>query len=129
MLIVLRGNQLCKTSTRHRKNSKQSGIVAIGSFFAIIAALQYGVTTRESSVGKKNPAHSDFSPNLELTTPTKDRITPCHVSPGLVRRPISDNPGLNFNPGLSFFSSKAFSRTIFSNLFRVANHQIVDKKN
>ena len=47
----------------------------------------------------------------------------------VVRRPISANPGLNFNPSLFFFSSKAFSRTIFSILFRVANHQIVDKKN
>ena len=46
----------------------------------------------------------------------------------VVRRPISANPGLNFNPGPLFFSSKAFSRTIFSILFRVANHQIVDKK-
>jgi len=47
----------------------------------------------------------------------------------VVGRLISANPGLNFNPGLFFFSSKAFSRTIFSILFRVANHQIVDKKN
>ena len=47
----------------------------------------------------------------------------------VVRRPISANPGLNFNPGLFFFSSKAFSRTIFSILFRVANHQTVNKKN
>ena len=47
----------------------------------------------------------------------------------VVRRPISTNPGLNFNPGLFLFSSKAFSRTIFSILFRVANHQILEKKN
>ena len=47
----------------------------------------------------------------------------------VVRRPISAYPGLNFNPGLFFFSSKPFSRTIFSIIFRVANHQIVDKKN
>ena len=47
----------------------------------------------------------------------------------VVQRPISPNPGLTFNPDLFFFSSKAFSRTIFSILFRVANHQIVDKKN
>ena len=47
----------------------------------------------------------------------------------VVRRSISANPGLNFNPSLFFFLSKAFSRTIFSILFRVANHQIVDKKN
>ena len=81
-----RKNWLCKTSTRHRKNSKQNGIVAIGSCFAIIAALQYGVTTRESSVEKK-PAHSDlpnliYHPDLELTTSTEDRIMPYHVSPG-----------------------------------------------
>ena len=47
----------------------------------------------------------------------------------VVQRPISANPGLNFNPGLFFFSSIAFSRTIFSILFRVANHQIIEKKN
>ena len=28
----------------------------------------------------------------------------------VVRRPVSANPGLNFNPGFFFFSSKAFSR-------------------
>ena len=47
----------------------------------------------------------------------------------VVRRPISANQGLNFNLGLFFLSSKAFSPTIFSILFRVADHQIVDKKN
>ena len=47
----------------------------------------------------------------------------------VVRRPISANLGLNFNPGPFFLSSKAFPRTIFSILFLVANHQIVDKKN
>ena len=47
----------------------------------------------------------------------------------VVRRPISANQGLNFNPGLFFLSSKVFSWTIFPILFRVANHQIVDKKN
>ena len=47
----------------------------------------------------------------------------------VVRRPISAYPGLSFNPGLFFVSSKAFSWTIFSIIFRVANHQIVDKKN
>ena len=49
MLIALRENKLCKKSTRHRKNSKQSGIAAIGSCFALFGARQYGVTTRESS--------------------------------------------------------------------------------
>ena len=36
---------------------------------------------------------------------------------------------LDFNPGLFFFSSKAFSWKIFAILIGVANHQIVDKKN
>ena len=44
-----------------------------------------------------------------------------------MRRPVSANPGLNFNPGLFFFSSKEVSRKIFCILFRVLNLQIVDK--
>ena len=63
----------------------------------------------------------------------RERVIPCFSfrkdQGPVVRRPISANPGLNYNPDLSFFSSKAFSRTILSILFRVANHQIVDKKN
>ena len=47
----------------------------------------------------------------------------------VVQRPVSANPGLNFNPDLFFFSSKAFSQKIFSILLRVTNHHIVDKKN
>ena len=47
----------------------------------------------------------------------------------VVRRPISANPGLNFNPGFFFFCSKVFSRVISSLLFRASNHQIVGRKN
>ena len=47
----------------------------------------------------------------------------------VVRRPIGANPGLDFIADFFFFLSKAFSRTIFSILFSVSNHQIVDKKN
>ena len=47
----------------------------------------------------------------------------------VVRRPISANPWLNFNAGFFSFCSKAFSRIIFSILFRASNHQIVGKKN
>ena len=39
MLIEQRKYKLSKTSTRHRKNSKQSGIVAIDICFATIVAL------------------------------------------------------------------------------------------
>ena len=47
----------------------------------------------------------------------------------VVRRPISTNPGLNFNPGVFFSLSIALSRIISSILFRVFYHQIVDEKN
>ena len=73
------------------------------------------------------PFFSFYSPAPPL--PLRFRWTFAGHPGAVVRRPISANPGLNFNPGLSFFSSKAFSRTTFSILFRVANHQIVDKKN
>ena len=50
----------------------------------------------------------------------------------IVQRPISLNPGLNYNPGFFFFCSKALSQLIFSILVRVSNNdnnKIVDKKN
>ena len=47
----------------------------------------------------------------------------------VVWMPVSANPGLNFNLGLFFFSSKALSRIIFYILFRVPNHQIIGKEN
>ena len=53
----------------------------------------------------------------------------CYHQGPVVRRPISANPGLNFNPGFFSFCSKAFSRTVSSLLFRASNHQIVGKKN
>ena len=79
MLITLRENQLCKISTRHRKNSKQSGIVAIDSCFALFGARQYGATTREK-LWWKISAHSDFKPWPR--TLNTHRITPYHVSSG-----------------------------------------------
>ena len=57
-------------------------------------------------------------------------VTQCYLLGPVVRRPISANPGLNFNPGFFFFfGSKAFSRIIFSILFSASNHQIVSKRN
>ena len=46
----------------------------------------------------------------------------------VVRRPLTWR-GLKFTSGFLFFWSKAFSRIIFSILFRASNYQIVDKKN
>ena len=51
-----------------------------------------------------------------------------HLGP-VVRRPISANLGLNFDPGFFFFCSKAFSPIIFSIIFRASNYQTVDKTN
>ena len=46
----------------------------------------------------------------------------------VVRRPISANPGLNFNPDFFILFSKASSRIFFSFLFSSSNYQTVDKK-
>ena len=53
----------------------------------------------------------------------------CVVLGPVVRRPISANLGLNFDPGFFFFCSKAFSRIIFSIIFGASNYQTVDKTN
>ena len=53
----------------------------------------------------------------------------CYNQGPVVRRPISANPGLNFNPGFFFFCSKIFSRVISSLLFGASNHQFVGTKN
>ena len=47
----------------------------------------------------------------------------------VVRRPISANPGLNFNPRSFSFVQKYFPQIISSLLFRASNHQVVGKKN
>ena len=39
-----------------------------------------------------------------------------HLGP-FVRRPMSTNPGLNFNPGFFFFCLKAFSKNFFCYIF------------
>ena len=58
-----------------------------------------------------------------------NRQTQCRKQLGpVVRRLISTNPGLNFNPGFFFFCSKTFFQIIFSILFRASDSQIVDKK-
>ena len=36
---------------------------------------------------------------------------------------------ITLNPGFFLFFSKAFSRTIFSDIHRTSNHQLIDKKN
>ena len=58
------------------------------------------------------------------------RIEPNKKDRGpVVRRPISANPGLDFNLVSFSFLLKAFCRIIFSILFNVSNHQTVDEKN
>ena len=62
------------------------------------------------------------------------RFNVSHVSSGdlqgpVFRKPISANPGLNFN--LDFYTSlfDSLFGIIFSTLYGASNHQIVDKKN
>ena len=52
-LIVLLENKLCKTSIRHQKNPKQSGVLVVDSCFATIVAYQEGVTNREDLLKNK----------------------------------------------------------------------------
>ena len=47
----------------------------------------------------------------------------------VVQRPISANPGLNFNLGFFLSLFKSLFGTIFLLLFRAANYQLVDKNN
>ena len=47
----------------------------------------------------------------------------------VVRRPISAQPEVKFNPGFFFLCLKALSRIIFSAIFKVFKNQLVDKKN
>ena len=65
------------------------------------------------------------------------KISFCHVmeininQPGqgpVLWRSINTNLELNFRPGSFSFCLKAFHRIIFSVIFSVSNHQIVDKK-
>ena len=54
----------------------------------------------------------------------------CTILQGpVVLKSTSANPGLNFNLGFFFFSSKVLSCIIFYIVFRVSNHQIVGKEN
>ena len=46
----------------------------------------------------------------------------------VVQRPISTNPGLNFDPASLFLYSGAFFGITFPIPFRPSHHQIVDKK-
>ena len=73
-------------------------------------------------------SYSTYLPLFPKTNQNAGRLTPTKQDP-VVRRRISANPGLNFNPGFYFFCSKGFFRIIFSILFRASNHQIVNKKN
>ena len=66
------------TSTRHRQNSKQIGIVAKDSCFALFGARQYGAKTRKRS-DEKYPRTLILT-DPELSTPTESRQTTRQVS-------------------------------------------------
>ena len=76
-----------------------------------------------------NPHHTPLSTinNFELLLGMRRNSHQTLQGP-VVRRPLTWR-GLKFTSGFLFFWSKAFSRIIFSTLFRASNYQIVDKKN
>ena len=77
MLIVLRENQFCKTSTQHRKNSKQERDCSDRQLFCPF----WGSSVWRNNQRKlwwKMSAHSDFKPWPR--TLNTHRITPYHVS-------------------------------------------------
>ena len=65
---------------------------------------------------------------LRLGYTQLSRVHPVLQGP-VFRKPISTNPGLNFN--LDFYTSlfDSLFGIIFSTLYGASNHQIVDKKN
>ena len=62
--------------TQHRKNSKQSGIAAIDSYFALFGARQYGATARESSDETYPRTLILLSPDPEPQHPQNHAIPP-----------------------------------------------------
>ena len=60
---------------------------------------------------------------------TKTPKTPHRMTLGpVVRRLISANPGLDFDPGFFFCCPKVFSRIIFPIFPKASNHRIVGEK-
>ena len=108
------------SSGLYKQGSLQAGVLQAG-------VLQLGVLTTRClrTWGSYNQGFLQLG---VLTT--RGVITwGCYNQGPAVRRPISANPGLNFNPGFFFFCSKVFSRVISSLLFRASNHQFVGRKN
>ena len=87
-------------------------------FIFIIAAQDQSLSTRwyQHNTLKK----PDVDPEWRLCGRFDETID--HLG-RVIRRQVKSKPGL------FFFASKAFSRKIFPILFRVPNHQIVDKNN
>ena len=67
-------------------------------------------------------------PSSCYTSPCKSgtRIS-CQIRGPVVQRPISSNPGLNFNPAFFISLFKSLFGKIFTILFRTSNDQIASK--
>ena len=113
------------SSGLYKQGSLQAGVLQAG-------VLQLGVLTTRCLTTRSLRTWGSYNRGfLQLgVLTTRGVITwGCYNQGPAVRRPISANPGLNFNPGFFFFCSKVFSRVISSLLFRASNHQIVGRKN
>ena len=113
-------NQGSFTRGSYKQRSLQAGV------FTSRGLTSRGVTTW----GSNNQGFLQLGVLTTRCLTTRGVITwGCYNQGPAVRRPISANPGLNFNPGFFFFCSKVFSRVISSLLFRASNHQFVGRKN
>ena len=103
--------------------------VIIFIYFSVLFPLEYEISRKIRNIATciRN-IRVQWKPSIIFHSVLKvSNTVHCNLGP-VVWRPISANPRLDFNPALFFFLSKALSRIIFSILFRVSNHQIVDKK-
>ena len=136
-ILITRGltSRSITTITSYNKWSYKQGFLPPGVLQLVV--LQPGVLTTRGLLTRgltssglyKQGSYNQGCYNLGFWQPGVLQPGVCYNQGPVVRRPISANPGLNFNPGFFFFCSKVFSQVISSLFFRASNHQIVGRKN
>ena len=118
------------SSGLYKQGSLQAGVLQAGVLQLGVLTTRYLTTRSLRTWGSYNQGFLQLGVLTTRCLTTRGVITwGCYNQGPAVRRPISANPGLNFNPGFFFFCSKVFSRVISSLLFRASNHQFVGRKN
>ena len=89
------------------------------TLFVLVHHLNFGKLWFTSSVSAQSVERVTSKREVAGSIPGAGPILRAHLFEGR----------LALDPGFSFLCSKAFSRIIFSVIFRASNHQLVDKKN